>query len=108
MSGLSSSSALSADAVTTIANVDELVDTLNSSLDVMKDALRQPATPDSVDFINNLMLEVKLLLGLSLVEASYSSQIQQNRDRLQARAEELVENGQFGSTDRIFEVLEQV
>ncbi|EER12222.1 hypothetical protein Pmar_PMAR001019 [Perkinsus marinus ATCC 50983] len=57
----------------------------------MKDALRQPATPDSVDFINNLMLE-----------------IQQNRDRLQARAEELVENGQFGSTDRIFEVLEQV
>ncbi|KAF4722516.1 hypothetical protein FOZ63_021840 [Perkinsus olseni] len=89
--GAGAGGSLSAVSQSSDDDVDELVDTLNSSLDVIKDALRQPATPDSADFINNLMLE-----------------IQQNRDKLQARAEELVEGGQFGSTDRIFEALEQV
>ncbi|KAF4715586.1 hypothetical protein FOZ62_009774, partial [Perkinsus olseni] len=89
--GAGAGGSLSAVSQSSDDDVDELVDTLNSSLDVIKDALRQPATPDSADFINNLMLE-----------------IQQNRDKLQARAEELVESGQFGSTDRIFEALEQV
>ncbi|KAF4665332.1 hypothetical protein FOL47_004651 [Perkinsus chesapeaki] len=71
--------------------IDEAISSLRINLDVINEAMRQRATAENVDVVSSLMLEV-----------------QQTKDQLQAEAERLVEGGQYGRTDKIFEAISEV
>jgi hypothetical protein len=71
--------------------VQELVASVRSNVEVIKDALKAPATEDSHAVVSDLMLEVK-----------------QSQDKLQKKAEELADTGEFDNTNEIFEAIDQV
>ena len=71
--------------------VQELVASVRSNVEVIRDALKAPATEDSHAVVSDLMLEVK-----------------QSQDKLQKKAGELAESGQFDNTNEIFEAIDQV
>lgn len=71
--------------------VEELIASVRSNVEVIRDAMKAPATEDSHAIVSDLMLEVKT-----------------NQDKLQKKASEMAETGQFGSTNEIFEAIDQV
>ena len=71
--------------------VEELVASVRSNVDVIRDAMKAPATEDSHAIVSDLMLDVKT-----------------SQDKLQKKASELAESGQFGNTNEIFEAIDQV
>lgn len=71
--------------------VEELVASVRSNLDVIRDAMKDPMTDDSHQIVSELMLDVK-----------------QSQELLQKRASELVESGNFANTSEIFETIDLV
>jgi hypothetical protein len=71
--------------------VQELVASVRSNVDVIRDALKGPATEDSHAVVSDLMLEVK-----------------QSQEKLQKKAAELADSGEFDNTNEIFEAIDQV
>ena len=71
--------------------VEELVTSVRSNVDVIRDAIKAPATEDSHAIVSDLMLDVKT-----------------SQDKLQKKATELAESGQFDNTNEIFEAIDQV
>ena len=71
--------------------VQELVASVRSNVEVIRDALKAPATEDSHAVVSDLMLEVK-----------------QSQDKLQKKAAELADTGEFDNTNEIFEAIDQV
>ena len=71
--------------------VQELVASVRSNVEVIRDALKVPASDDSHAVVSELMLEVK-----------------QSQEKLQKKASELAESGQFDNTNEIFEAIDQV
>ena len=71
--------------------VQELVASVKSNVEVIRDALKPPATEDSHAVVSELMLELK-----------------QSQDKLQKKATELAESGQFDNTNEIFEAIDLV
>lgn len=71
--------------------VQELVASVRSNVEVIRDALKVPASDDSHAVVSELMLEVK-----------------QSQDKLQKKASELAESGLFDNTNEIFEAIDQV
>jgi hypothetical protein len=73
------------------AGIQELVASVRSNVEVVRDAMKDPATEDSHAIVSDLMLEIK-----------------QSQDTLQKRATELAESGQFDKTNDIFETIDLV
>ena len=73
------------------AGIQELVASVRSNVDVVRDAMKDPATEDSHAIVSDLMLEIK-----------------QSQDTLQKRASELAESGRFDKTNDIFETIDLV
>lgn len=71
--------------------VQELAASVRSNVEVIRDALKAPATEDSHAVVSDLMLEVK-----------------QSQEKLQKKAAELAETGEFDNTNEIFEAIDQV
>ena len=71
--------------------VQELVASVRSNVEVIRDAIKSPATEDSHAVVSDLMLEVK-----------------QSQDKLQKKATELADSGEFDDTNEIFEAIDQV
>ena len=71
--------------------VEELVSSVRSNVEVVRDALKAPATEESHAIVQDMMLDLK-----------------QSQEKLQKKAAELAESGQFESTNEIFEAIDQV
>jgi hypothetical protein len=71
--------------------IKELVASVRSNVDVVRDAMKEPANEDSHAIVSDLMLEIK-----------------QSQDVLQKRASELADTGQFDDTNEIFETIDLV
>ena len=73
------------------AAIQELVASVRSNVEVVRDAMKEPVTEDSHAIVSDLMLDIK-----------------QSQDMLQKRAGELAESGQFDKTNEIFETIDLV
>lgn len=71
--------------------VEELVSSVRSNVDVVRDAMKSPATNESHAIVQDMMLDLK-----------------QSQEKLQKKASELAESGQFDNTNVIFEAIDQV
>ena len=71
--------------------VQELVASVRSNVEVIRDALKAPVTEDSHAVVSDLMLEVK-----------------QAQEKLQKKATDSAESGEFDNTNEIFEAIDQV
>jgi hypothetical protein len=71
--------------------VEELVASVKSNVEVVRDAMKSPATADSHIIVSDLMLDLK-----------------QSQEKLQKKASEMAESGRFENTNNIFEAIDQV
>lgn len=71
--------------------VEELVSSVRSNVDVVRDAMKSPATNESHAVVQDMMLDLK-----------------ESQEKLQKKASELAESGQFDNTNVIFEAIDQV
>ena len=71
--------------------IEELIASVRSNVDVIRDAMKGPATDESHAVVSDLMLDLK-----------------QSQEKLQKKAGEMAESGQFDSTNVIFEAIDQV
>ena len=71
--------------------VEELVSSVRSNIEVIRDAMKEPMTNDSHAIVSEMMLDIK-----------------QSQELLQKKASEMVESGNFSNTSEIFETIDLV
>lgn len=71
--------------------VEELVSSVQSNVEVVRDALKAPPTEESHALVQEMMLDLK-----------------QSQEKLQKEAADMAESGKFDNTNDIFEAIDQV